>query len=126
MNSLQEASSPSAPGPAHHFAKAAQFWEPWRLSYNVVLAAVFFTWVLATWPHFRGVFRVVNLLKFGVLALLANACYCAAYGVDLPLQASSFAPRWQRWRWSLWLVGTLFAVVLESYWIADEIYPDFQ
>jgi hypothetical protein len=23
----------------------------------------------------------------------------------------------------LWLIGTLFAIVVENYWIADEIYP---
>jgi hypothetical protein len=58
-----------------------------------------------------------------VLALLANACYCAAYFVDIPLQRSSLCLVWKRWRLALWLAGTLFALVLANYWIADEIYP---
>jgi hypothetical protein len=43
--------------------------------------------------------------------------------VDLTLQASSFAPAWRRWRWLLWLAGTLFALLVATYWIGDEIYP---
>lgn len=60
-----------------------------------------------------------------VLALFANICYCAVYLLELPMQTSAFATLWQRWRWGLWLAGTLFAVMLEWYWIGDEIYPDF-
>ncbi len=29
---------------------------------------------------------------------------------------------WRRWRWGLFTIGTLFAIVLANYWIADEIY----
>lgn len=58
-----------------------------------------------------------------VLALLANVCYCAAYLVDIPTQYSSVGAIWRRRRWGLWLMGMLFAIVLENYWIADEIYP---
>jgi hypothetical protein len=58
-----------------------------------------------------------------VLALLANLCYCAAYLADLAIQnlLPNFA--WNRSRWAIWSLGTLFAIVLESYWINDEIYP---
>jgi threonine/homoserine/homoserine lactone efflux protein len=59
------------------------------------------------------------------LALVANVCYCAAYVVDVAMIHSSLASVWRRRRWILWLVGTLFAIALASYWIADEIYPDF-
>jgi hypothetical protein len=55
--------------------------------------------------------------------VLANVCYCAAYLVDLPLQYSSFRAAWRRRRFALWLAGMLFAALLASYWIADEIYP---
>jgi hypothetical protein len=61
-----------------------------------------------------------------VLALLANVCYSAAYLVDIPMQNSSHGGVWKRRRWGVWLMGTLFAIVLASYWIVDEIYPDFQ
>lgn len=108
-----------------NFGAAARFWEAWRLGYNAVLLLVAATWAVATWPHFRGAIRIIPLLQLMVLALLANVCYSAAYVVDLPLQVSSYAARWARWRWALWLLGTVFAVVLEWYWIGDEIYPDF-
>jgi hypothetical protein len=55
--------------------------------------------------------------------MLANVCYCAAYLADLPLQHAPLGKGWIRWRWALWWAGMLFAVMLEWYWIADEIYP---
>jgi hypothetical protein len=104
-------------------ADAIRFWETRRLLYNLVLFAVAIAWLLATWPHFRPAFTLSSLLPLTVLALLANACYCAAYIVDIPMQHSSFSTVWRRRRWGLWLMGTLFAIVLTNYWIADEIYP---
>jgi|HubBroStandDraft_6_1064221.scaffolds.fasta_scaffold189461_1 hypothetical protein len=104
---------------------AIHFWEPRRLYYNLVLTAAAFTWVAATWPHFRPAFTLVSLPPLTVLALLANVCYCAAYLVDIPMQQSTLSTAWKRYRWILWLVGTLFALLLANYWIADEIYPDF-
>jgi hypothetical protein len=41
------------------------------------------------------------------------------------MQLSTLAATWKRHRGILWLVGTLFALLLANYWIADEIYPDF-
>jgi hypothetical protein len=126
MDTTPNASSSLSSSPrsfGQTFAAAARFWETWRLAYNFVLLAIFGTWVLATWPHFRGAFKLFHLFQLTILAFLANLCYCAAYAVDLPLEASSFAARWQRWRWALWLSGMMFAVLIESYWIADEIYP---
>jgi hypothetical protein len=79
-----------------------------------------------TWPHFHPAFTLSSLLLLVILALLANACYCAAYFVDIPMQHSSLAAIWTRRRWVLLLAGTLFAILLENYWIADEIYPDFR
>jgi hypothetical protein len=108
------------------FADAVRYWEPRRLLYNLVLVAVTVAWVLATWPHFRMALTLSSLPPMAVLALLANVCYCAAYVVDFALVHSSFELVWSRRRWILWFVGTLFAVVLASYWIADEIYPDFR
>jgi hypothetical protein len=104
-------------------ADAIRFWEPRRLVYNGVLTGVAVAWLVATWPHFRAALTPPSLLLLAVLALLANVCYCAAYLVDLPMQRSSFSTFWRRRRWALWLMGTLFAIVLANYWIADEIYP---
>ena len=100
-----------------------RYWELRRLLYNFVLLAVVAAWVATTWPHFRPMIDVHSLLLLAILALLANACYCAAYVVDLPMLYSAIAERWRRRRWALWLVGMLLAILLANYWIADEIYP---
>ena len=114
------------------FVDAARFWERKRVYYNFILTAVVVGWVVATWPHFRPAFTLDALLKLTVLALLANVCYSAAYLVDIALQRSksdtSVGAEWKAdlgsQRWVLWLMGTGLAIVLENYWIADEIYPD--
>ena len=107
-----------------HLRNAIRYWERRRIFYNVALTGVVLVWLLGTWPHFRPAFHLQALLLLIVLALVANACYCAAYLVDIPAQAWSFtAEWWQRGRLGLWLVGTLFAALLANYWIADEIYP---
>jgi hypothetical protein len=104
---------------------AIRYWELRRLVYNLVLAAFVAAWVLWSWPHFRPAMTWHSLLLLSILAFLANLCYCAAYLVDLPLRAS-LGDAWKRWRWTLWLVGMLFAILFENYWIADEIYPFVQ
>jgi hypothetical protein len=103
---------------------AIRYWEVRRIGYNLVLTAVVLAWLGLTWPHFRPAFRRQSVLLLLVLAALANACYCAAYPVDIALQRSPFRAAWQRRRWVLWTAGTLFAVCLACYWIADEIYPE--
>lgn len=121
------------PPPMNEFqlsvANALRYWETRRVVYNAVLTAVAAVWVLVTWPHFRSV-RLMGipsgethpaLLILVILAFLANVCYSAAYLVDIPLQLT-FAS-WRKHRWALLLVGTLFAMLVENYWIADEIYP---
>lgn len=102
---------------------ALRYWEPRRIAYNLVLTCVCLGWLVFTWPHFRAALALPAFLPLFVLAVLANVCYCAAYVVDIPMQVSSFRAPWRRWRWGLWLAGMLFAAVLASYWIADEIYP---
>jgi hypothetical protein len=110
-------------------ADALRYWEARRVLYNVVLTAVAALWVVLTWPHFRAVPLVSIppgdsqpvLLILVILGCLANVCYTTAYLVDIPLQLT-FAT-WRKYRWSLLLAGTLFAILIENYWIADEIYP---
>lgn len=111
-------------------ADAVRYWESRRLLYNFLLTVVAVAWVAFTWPHFRS-FRLMEippgdthpaLMILIILAFLANVCYTVAYIVDVPLQIT-FAATWRRRRWILLLVGTLFAILLENYWIADEIYP---
>lgn len=105
------------------FGGAVRFWEPRRIIYNALLLVVCAIWVIATWPHFRPAITWFTLLQLTVLALIANACYCAAYLVDIPLLWSSASSSLKQLRWGLWAAGTLFAIVLANYWIADEIYP---
>jgi hypothetical protein len=124
ITSPASGTSPSASFRAQ-LADAARFWEPRRLLYNFILILVTFTWILATWPHFRPALTLTSLFLMSILALLANACYSVAYFVDIPLQSSSAGASRNRFRWGLWILGTLFAFVLANYWIADEIYPDF-
>jgi hypothetical protein len=114
--------SPSAPF-RELLADAIRYWEPRRIVYNLVLTAVVLAWIVLTWPHFRPAFRLSSLLLLAILGLLANVCYCAAYLVDLPIQHSSLSTVWKRRRWGVWLIGTLFAILLANYWIAHEIYP---
>lgn len=102
---------------------AARFWEPRRILYNLILAVVVCAWIAASWPHFRPAFNLYSLAQMVILALLANVCYSAAYFVDVPMQWFLRTGLWGRRRWALWLAGTLFAILLANYWIADEIYP---
>jgi hypothetical protein len=103
---------------------AARFWEPRRVAYNLVLAAVAVAWLILTWPHFRPALTLPLLLPLLVLAALANVCYSVAYLADILLQSSPLRGLWRSQKWGLWLAGTIFAVMLECYWIADEIYPN--
>jgi hypothetical protein len=117
------ANSPSGPF-RPILSDAIRFWELRRLYYNLALTAAAIFWLIATWPHFRPALTLHSLLLLSILALMANACYCAAYIVDIPMQLSAWSATWKRRRWLLWLVGTLFALLIANYWIADEIYPD--
>ncbi|HET6929129.1 MAG TPA: hypothetical protein VFI45_02315 [Candidatus Acidoferrum sp.] len=115
--------TPTSPNFRSLLADSLRYWEFRRLFYNLVLLAVVAAWVAATWPHFRPMIDLHSLLLLAILALLANAFYCAAYIVDIPLQFSAVDQLWRRRRWILWLAGMLLAVLMANYWIADEIYP---
>ena len=120
---MQPQTPSSSPPLRETLAAAARYWEPRRIIYNLVLTAMAGVWVAATWPHFRPALTLSSLLIMTVLALLANLCYTAAYFLDIPLLCSPFRASWLTRRWTLWFAGTLLALLLENYWIADEIYP---
>jgi len=106
------------------FRGAARFWERGRILYNAILITIALLWFVLTWPHFRPAMTLSALVALAVLALLANLCYGAAYIVDLAAQPLVPAQSRRRFRQILWVMGTLLAILLENYWIADEIYPD--
>jgi hypothetical protein len=121
-----DGSSPALPAalPSRSIVKdALLYWEPRRIAYNLALLGVAGWIVYRTWPHFQPALTMQSLPPLLVLAAIANACYCAAYGVDYVMQDSPLRDRWRRRRWILWLAGTLSALLFEYYWIVDEIYP---
>jgi hypothetical protein len=111
-----------ANGPS--FSDAAGFWERGRIWYNLVLSLAVLLWVVKTWPHFRPALTLEVLGKMLVLALLANLCYCAGYVAEMFMQPVLPRASWRRVRQVVWVAGMLLALLLENYWIADEIYPD--
>jgi hypothetical protein len=102
---------------------AIRYWEPRRIAYNVVLTIIVLGWVTLTWPQFRRALTWRSALAAGVLAVLANVCYCAAYLVDVTVQYSAVRNSWLRKRWALWVIGVICAGAIACYWIADEVYP---
>ena len=102
---------------------AARFWEPGRVLYNAILTVIVLLWLALAWPHFRPAITLGALEALAVLALAANLCYCAAYLPDVFMQALLPIESLRRFRRGLWLLGTLFAILIANYWIADEIYP---
>jgi hypothetical protein len=102
---------------------AARWWEPQRLHYNAVLLAVFIALMMRTWSRIAPELTPGNLLRLVVLGLIANLCYSAAYPADMALQTVRPPSARNGWRWVIWTAGTLFAVLLETYWYLDEILP---
>jgi hypothetical protein len=102
---------------------AARFWERGRVLYNGILTLIVLLWIVLTWPHFRPSLTLGAFEAMIVLALLANLCYSVAYVAEFFMQSLLPIVHWRRFRQILWTLGMLFALVLENYWIADEIYP---
>ncbi|HYM74685.1 MAG TPA: hypothetical protein VE377_01800 [Candidatus Dormibacteraeota bacterium] len=116
---------PNSRGDSVDLKDAARFWERQRVWYNGVLLAVIVLWVVLTWPHFRPAMNFMALGKMTVLAVLANLCYCAGYAMEGFIQPLVPRAYWRRLRWGVWVGGMLLAILLSNYWIADEIFPDF-
>ncbi|MEO6787617.1 MAG: hypothetical protein ABI318_15930 [Chthoniobacteraceae bacterium] len=100
------------PGIREILIDALRFWEWRRLFYNLVLAGVVLFEFARQWPQSRHALQVQPLLTLFLLAVLANAAYCAAYLVELLVQHSDFRESWRKCRIALWLLGTAFAAVL--------------
>ena len=102
---------------------AIRYWEPRRIPYNLNLVLVVVAWLVLTWPHFRPALTTQSLWALLALAAMANLCYCTAYLADVAMRYSPYRRLCNRHRGILWWAGTLFAVLLACYWIANEIYP---
>jgi hypothetical protein len=98
-----------------HVADALKYWEPRRVIYNAVLAAVVLGHVLVGWPESKLALSMNVLLGLFFLGVLANVCYCAVYIVDLFVQFSGLRGAWRKWRGALLGVGTAFAAVIAHF-----------
>lgn len=95
---------------------AIRYWEPRRLAYNALLAAVVATYFVLDYPRSKTALSLDMALLLFLLGVLANVAYCAAYVVDLFAQASGFRDQWRTYRWILFSIGVLFAGVLTRFW----------
>lgn len=95
---------------------ALRYWEPRRIVYNLVLAAIIIAYFLIGSPTSKLMVTVNGLLVLFLLAVLANVVYCAAYVVDVFAQTSGFRSRWCSYRWILFGIGTAFAAVITRFW----------
>lgn len=101
---------------------AIKFWEPWRVVYNLALGAIVIIYFFVAYPLSRSVITVDFCLGLFLLAVMANVAYCAAYVVDIFVQASGFREVWQRYRKLLFVVGTLFATIITRF-VAMGMFP---
>jgi hypothetical protein len=98
-----------------HVADALKYWEPRRIVYNAVLAAVVLGHVLVGWPASKLALSMNVLLGLFFLGVLANVCYCAVYVVDFFVRFSGLRGAWLKWRGALLAVGTAFAAVIAHF-----------
>ena len=104
-------------GPRFHAAAtdAIRYWEPRRIIYNAVLAAIVLGYLAWYWPHSRNVVTFDGVLVLFLVAVVANICYCAAYLGDVFAQASGFRDSWRKRRWLLLLIGTAVAATITRF-----------
>jgi len=94
---------------------AIKFWEPRRVAYNLVLAAIVLIYFAVSYPLSRAKISVDLCLTLFQLAVGANIAYCAAYVVDIFAQSSAFRESWHRHRWLLFVIGTGFAAIFARF-----------
>ena len=93
---------------------AIKLWEPWRILYNLTLAAIVIVYFAIGYPQSKSTLTVDFCLGLFMLAVIANVA-CAAYVVDIFAQASGFREIWQRYRKLLFVIGTLFAAIITRF-----------
>jgi hypothetical protein len=94
---------------------AIRFWEPRRLIYNAVLAAIVLLYCAKNYPASKAQLTFDGAQGVFLLAVLANVVYCAAYVADIFAQISGYRELWQRYRWILFVIGMLFAGIITRF-----------
>jgi hypothetical protein len=94
---------------------AIRYWEPRRVLYNVVLAAIVGFYFFAGYPASRQSLTVDEILLVFLMAVLANVAYCAAYLPDVVAQSSGLLETWRRYRWIVLVIGLLFAGIITRF-----------
>src|ERR1700687_3391566 len=91
---------------------AIRYWEPRRLIYNGVLAAIVLLNFGIYYSTAKSLLSVDFVLLLFLLMVLANVAYCAVYLVDIFVSASNYRDRWQKYRWVVFGIGLLFASIV--------------
>jgi hypothetical protein len=94
---------------------AIRYWERKRILYNLVLIAVVVVYFAIGYPASKLVLNVDFFLGLFLLAVMANVAYCAAYIVDVFGQASGLRDVWRRYRWVLFVIGTIVATIITRF-----------
>lgn len=94
---------------------AIRYWEPRRLVYNTVLAAIVLIYFAINYPASKSFLSVDSVLGLFLLVVLANVAYCAAYPVDIFVCASSYRDQWRKHRWVIFMIGLLFAGIITRF-----------
>jgi hypothetical protein len=92
-----------------------RYWEPRRLIYNFVLAAIVLIYFGLSSGTIRSRVTLDLVLGLFFMAVLANVAYCAAYPVDIFVSASGYREQWLRYRWIIFVIGLLFAAVITRF-----------
>jgi hypothetical protein len=91
---------------------AIRYWEPRRLVYNAVLAAIVLIYFAISYPASKAQLTLNSAQAVFLLAVLANIAYCAAYVADVFAQISGYREQWRKYRWILFLIGIVFAGII--------------
>lgn len=95
--------------------RAIRYWEPRRLVYNAVLAAIVLIYFGINFPATKSLVSIDSVLLLFLLVVLANVAYCAAYVVDIFVSASGYRDQWQNRRWIIFAIGLLFAAIITRF-----------
>jgi hypothetical protein len=107
-----------APTFRESLTSAIRYWEPRRLLYNAVLAAVVLVCFARNYPASKSTVTVDSILVLILLVVMANVAYCAAYAVDIFVSASNYREKWQNYRWVIFAIGLLFAGIITFFFAA--------